>query len=399
MKYAVYRNPVFRVDIETVSGFTKVTADGILSPVLRNLVACEMAFFDHQKYIAELNADVSDTTLESYFEKYGPSLIYSTWMPPIPSPAFERMVKSRMNAAFGTYRPEQVTLSVTEECPNRCRHCALPNKNNHSKLTAEETKSAIDQAIAAGATNIIFDGGEPLGYDGLEELVSYVDPNRAIACMFTSGVGLTEEKARSLKKAGLYSVSVSIDSPIGEKHDDMRGVSGVFEQATTGIKNALAAGLLVNMYVVLAPHNVNDLEAVYQLAENLGVHELSFYEIVPTGRWIDNTSDILTAEQHELFRQFTDKYTASPAGPRIFSGPLIVNEFGCMAGRQWLHVTPEGDILPCSCVPLPYGNIKSGNDAVRQAWKKIRADPAYGKAQGCLMRNPEFREQYGERFR
>ncbi|MDV0446097.1 GTP 3',8-cyclase [Methanimicrococcus sp. At1] len=398
MKYPIYKNPVFRVDIEPAADVTKVAAGGVLSPVLKKTVSSEMSFFDNEKYVAELS-EASDSSFSSYFDRYGNALIYSTWMPPIPSPAFSRMVKSRMSAAVGRYRPEQVTISITEECPNRCLHCALPNKNNHSKLTPDETKDAVDQAIRAGATNIIFDGGEPLGYAGLEDLISYVNPDLAIACMFTSGVGLTEEKAESLKGAGLYSVSVSIDSPYEEKHDYMRGVPGVFQNAVSGIQNALSAGLLVNMYVVLAPHNVYDLDAVYDLAKTLGVHELSFYEIVPTGRWIDNTTDILTSEQHEIFKNFVEKCNADPAGPKLFSGPLVINEFGCMAGRQWMHITPEGDILPCSCVPIPYGNVKTGPNAVSAAWKKIRADPAYRAGKGCLMRDSDFREKYGEQFR
>lgn len=399
MKYSIYKNPVFRVDIEPSAGTTKVTAGGILSPVLQKTVTQEMAFFDNQKYIAELREETADPAFASYYRKYKNALIYSTWMPPIPSPAFKRMVKGRMKSALGKYQPEQVTISITEECPNRCLHCALPNKNNHSKLTVDETKDAIDQAIGAGATNIIFDGGEPLGYAGLEELISYVDPKKAIACMFTSGVGLTAEKAKSLKEAGLYSLSISIDSPFEEKHDHMRGVPGVFNNAAAGIENALAAGLLVNIYVVLAPHNVNDLDAVYAFAKSLGVHELSFYEIVPTGRWIDNTSEILTPEQHEIFRLFVEKCGKDKTGPKLFSGPLVINEFGCMAGRQWMHITPEGNILPCSCVPIPYGNVKTGRNAVKKAWKKIRADPAYSRGADCLMRNPEFRKEYGEQFR
>ncbi|MDV0447446.1 PqqA peptide cyclase [Methanosarcinaceae archaeon Ag5] len=395
MKYPIYKNPFFEVDIEPFEGKTKVTSKGILAPVLGKRVSKEMSFFDQKKYITEL---MPDSDPDSYLDRYGRSLIFSTWMAPIPSPVFSRLVKSRMMSGFGKYKPEQVTISITEECPNRCLHCALPNKNNHSKLSVPEVKDAIDQCIRAGATSIIFDGGEPLGYAGLEELISYVDPKQAIACMFTSGVGLTPEKAQSLKDAGLYSITISIDSPIQSEHDRMRGVLGIFDKATAGIKNALAAGLLVNMYIVLAPHNVNDLEKIYQLATDLHIHELSFYEIVPTGRWLNNTNEILTPAQHEMFDEFVRRCEADPAGPKLFPGPIIVDTFGCMAGRQWMHITPEGNILPCSCVPIPYGNIKDGKNAVSEAWKKIRKDPAYSKAEGCLMRDAEFREEYEDRF-
>jgi len=402
MKYPIYKNPVFRVDIEPKDGLTKVTVSGLLSPILGSAMSKEMSFFDNQRYIAECGKTAglapAGSAPAGSGGPYENTLIYSTWMPPIPSPAFKRMVAGRMKASFGRYRPEQVTISITEECPNRCLHCALPNKNNHSKLTVDETKDAIDQAIRAGATNIIFDGGEPLGYDGLEELISYVDPKKAISCLFTSGAGLTEEKAVSLKKAGLYSISVSIDSPFEDKHDEMRGVSGVFKKATAGISNALKAGLLVNMYVVLAPHNVNDLEAVKRLAIETGVSELSFYEIVPTGRWLNQRDSVLTAEQHILFEKFVKECKEDPACPKIFSGPQVIGAFGCMAGRHWLHITPEGYILPCSCVPISYGCVKSGRHAVQKAWKKIRADPAYSKKKGCLMRDSEFREEYEDRF-
>jgi len=399
MKYPIYKKPTFQVNIEPEDGLTKISTCGLLSSVCEKLVVPEMSFFDRQKYIAELSENSNDPTFSSYFEKYGRSLLYSAWMPPIPSPAFKRMVFGRMLSSFGFYRPEQVTISITEECPNRCLHCALPNKNNHSKLTVEETKNAIDQSIRAGATNIIFDGGEPLGYVGLEELISAVDSKKAIACMFTSGVGLTAEKAASLKKAGLYSVSISIDSPFEANHDEMRGVSGVFLQATEGIQNALHAGLLVNMYIVLAPHNIYDLDEIWALAKKTGVHELSFYEIVPTGRWLDRNNDVLTKEQHLLFEKFVETCHNDASGPRIFSGPRVIREFGCMAGRYWLHITPEGNILPCSCVPIPYGNVKSGKNTVQKAWKKIRADPAYHNASDCLMRTPAFRQEYGKKFR
>ena len=128
MKYPIYKNPVFRVEIQSVAGLTKVSAGGVFAPLLQKTVLKEMAFFDRQKYIAELSEN-APAAFSSYFEKYGDALIYSTWMPPIPSPAFSRMVQTRMGSVFGKYRPEQVTLSITEECPNKCLHCALPNKN------------------------------------------------------------------------------------------------------------------------------------------------------------------------------------------------------------------------------------------------------------------------------
>ena len=57
-------------------------------------------------------------------------LCLSTWIPPIPSRAFSRLADSRLRALLGRRTPDQVTISITEECPNRCAHCALPNSGN-----------------------------------------------------------------------------------------------------------------------------------------------------------------------------------------------------------------------------------------------------------------------------
>ena len=311
-------------------------------------------------------------------------------MPPIPSPGFDRLVKSQLFSILGKMVPDQVTISITEDCPNNCIHCALPDTKNRAKLAPETVKSAIDQVLEMGTTFVIFDGGEPLTYLGLEDLIRHVDPEKAITGMFTSGVGLTEERAISLKEAGLYSLTVSFDSAYEDKHDYVRGRKGVFKSAVEAVKNGLKAGLLVNIYVVLSRDNVNELEELYSLSSELGVHELSFYEIVPTGRWMDHASEIMTPKDMRKFDNFVSEVRGKE-GPRVFPIPLIMKTTGCMAGRKWLHITPEGNILPCACVPISYGNVH--RDKVKDAWKRIREDPAYN-AKCCLMRSPEFREKY-----
>lgn len=219
---------------------------------------------------------------------------------------------------IGKNIPDQVTISITEDCPpNNCIHCALPDTKNRAKLSPETVRDVIDQVLEMGTTFVIFDGGgEPLTYPGLEELISYVDPEKAITGMFTSGgVGLTEERARSLKAAGLYSLTVSFDSAYEEKHDYVRGGrKGVFKSAVEAVKNGLAAGLLVNIYVVLSRDNVNELDELYNLAAGLGAHELSFYEIVPTGRWMDHASEIMTPPKDmRKFDNFVFRHTKKKA--------------------------------------------------------------------------------------
>ncbi|TGC09843.1 radical SAM/SPASM domain-containing protein [Methanolobus halotolerans] len=371
-KYYFYRNPFFKVYARLEDGRVRMKTSGIASSIMGSFVSDILEIFEDTK--------------PSKVEK--DRLIYSTWMPPIPSEAFDRLVSSQMSAMRGKYIPEQITISITEECPNRCIHCALPDTRNNARLDPGVVKSVIDQAQHMGTTLIIFDGGEPLLYDGLENLISYVDQSCAIPGLFTSGVGLNPERASSLKDAGLSMLSVSLDSAHEAGHDLMRGRPGVFREATDAIKNGLDAGLLVGIYVVLSPRNIGELDDFYELAKELSVHELSFYEIVPTGRWQGHEKEVLSAEDLEKFDDFVER-TSCAEGPRVFPIPQLIRKMGCFAGRKWLHVTPEGNVLPCACMPKPYGNIHS--ESLGSVWKKIYKDPVF-KAGPCLMRDPEFRK-------
>ncbi len=374
MKYYFYQNPFFKVYATVEDGYVRMHTSGVGSKPLKPLVSGLFDIFEGSK-VAEILDD---------------QLIFSTWMPPIPSKAFDRLVKSQMGAMRGKLVPEQVTISITEECPNKCLHCALPDTKNKATLSPDVIKNTIDQCLDLGSTFIVFDGGEPLLYEGLEDLISYVDRDKAITGMFTSGVGLTSEKAHSLKDAGLDMLSVSLDGANEKGHDSMRGRAGVFKDAMNAIRYSLNAGLRVNIYVVLSPLNINELEDFYNLAIEMGVHEISFFEIVPTGRWIDHETDVLTKQDLKRFDDFVE-WANQREGPRVFPIPHVLRKIGCFAGHKWIHITPQGDVNPCACMPMVVGNIHQ--EKISEIWKKLRRNPVFN-AGPCLMRNDEFRDKY-----
>ncbi len=308
----------------------------------------------------------------------GEKLCFSTWVPPAPSPAFDRFVQSQVKALAGIRTPDQVTISITEECPNRCIHCALPDSGHNYRLEPDVAKDVIRQVLGLGATLVTFDGGEPSLYRELPELVSSVGEG-AISNMFTSGAGFTPDLARSLKEAGLYAVNVSIDSPVPEEHDAMRGRFGAFRDAMKAIGNALAAGLLVDIYVVIRKGNMKHLSAFHKLARRSGAHELTFFEVVPTGRYAGKTGIILSDVDYAELGNFL-----SMAGsPRIFSVPAALSNFGCFAGRTWLHITPDGQVYPCACLPKSFGSIFE--EPLSRIWRRMGRLPYRGRRK-CPVR-------------
>jgi MoaA/NifB/PqqE/SkfB family radical SAM enzyme len=303
----------------------------------------------------------------------------STWIPPVPSKAFNRLANSRVKGLLGVRTPDQVTISITEVCPNHCAHCALPDSGKKLQLSPKTVIDLIGQILEMGTTLVIFDGGEPALYEELPMLVQAVD-DRAISTLFTSGAGFTAELARQLKKAGLYAVNVSLDSPVAVEHDALRGRSGVFQDAMQAVKNSLLAGLLVNLYVVLRRENMHHLQAFHDLARRMGAHELTFFEVVPTGRWSDRRDISLPGADHVRLAN----YVSRAGAPRIFSVPDAYKRFGCFAARSWMHVTPAGEVYPCSCYPQTFGNILK--EPVKMIWQRMASFPYQG-SKICPMRN------------
>ncbi len=360
--YQLYRNPLLRAEARVQEGLVKVDIAGPLAHLPQ--VKSSMEMFEGQVAVHA-----------------GPEkLSLSTWIPPLPGRAFNRLADSRMRAMLGLRTPDQVTISITEECPNRCAHCALPNSGNKLRLSPPVVRDVISQILDMGTTLVIFDGGEPALYPELPELVRYVD-DRAISTLFTSGAGFTVALAKRLKEAGLYAVNVSLDSPVAEEHDAMRGREGVFQEAMQAVKNAIQAGLLVDIYVVLRRENVTLCREFHDLAKRVGAHELTFFEVVSTGRWSDRKGLALTPGEHALLAEFVQG--AKTQSPRIFSVPDAYKRFGCFAARSWMHVTPAGEVYPCSCYPESWGNVL--REPVKKIWQRMGRFPYQGD-KICPMR-------------
>lgn len=67
--------------------------------------------------------------------------------------------------------------------------------------------------------------------------------------------------------------------------------------------------------------------------------------------------------------------------------------FGCFAGQRWIHVTNDGNVLPCPYTPIVFGNID--NNELSEIWNKMTTSKIYKKEfYECRMRNKEFRTNY-----
>lgn len=373
----IARKPLLKIDAAAEGSGIQLRARGPAAPLAKPVMDRINKIFASEKPISS-----------------GPDkFIFSTWIPPAPSLAFDRMLSAQVGAMIRRPVPDQFSIAIMKACPNDCIHCSAPSRQGEI-LESVAVKNAISQALDMGSYLITFDGGETMLRRDLPDLVASVD-GRAVSTAFTSGYHLTAERARQLKEAGLYAVRISIDSPFEKEHDRVRGRAGAFQDALSGVRNALAAGLLVDLFMVTSPHNIDYLEDAFSLAADLGAHELSFYEIVAVGRWASHEDEVLDASDVARLERFhKEKNRTGGPGPRVSALPYLQSPemFGCFAGRRWIHVDGNGEALPCAYMPLSFGNIRELS--LKEIWKEMTH---YGWFKGrcsCQMKEPRFREAH-----
>jgi MoaA/NifB/PqqE/SkfB family radical SAM enzyme len=374
----IAEKPLLKIEASYEGKGIKLSPKGPLSPLAKPVMGLINRVFSEEKPISP-----------------GPDrFIFSTWVPPAPSLAFDRMLSAQVGSILGKKSPDQLSIAVIKACPNRCIHCSAPSRLGEV-LSPEVVRKVISDGLDMGSYLITFDGGEPMLRQELPQMVASVD-ERAVATTFSSGYGLTPERAAELKRSGLYAVRISIDSPLEAEHDRVRGREDAFGDALSGIKNALESGLLVDMFMVTSPSNIDNLEEAYSLATDLGVHELSFYEIVAVGKWASHLDEVLSKDDAERLERFQKDKNSRAEGPRVTAFPYLLGEkmFGCFAGRRWAHIDASGDVLPCAYMPLRFGNIK--DRSLEDIWKEMSRYNWFGKRCSCQMKDPSFREKHSE---
>lgn len=311
------------------------------------------------------------------------SVIPSAWLPPIPGPAFKRLIFAEVQIALGKYVPETVSIEITRQNSSR-----YPPGTAANELDTDTIKRVIDEALELGTLIISFTENDPLLREEIFELIEYVDKKRAIVNCSTWGTDFSKETALRLKEAGLHSLMVGVYSTDPQKHDAVRKSEGSYERAISTIKLALEAGLLVVMTTHASPSNMTELPALYALASELGVHEFSVWESMPKKRG----EPVITDRDRRTILEMYHRINSDPEGPRMFSNTYFEGQMlGAMAGRRWMHVTADGDVKPSPYPPFRFGNVKEV--PLKEIWQRIRSYPYFQRQKNLSpMHDPEFME-------
>jgi len=179
---------------------------------------------------------------------------------------------------------------LTGGCNLACRHCwispsfqATGGTGGH--LDYDLLAIAIDEGLPLGLGSVKLTGGEPLLHPDFIRIVDLLREKELKLTIETNGTLMTESLAHYLKeKSTLGHISISLDGASPATHDPFRGVKGSFDKAVQGIRYLVNAGFRPQVIMSIHVGNVDEIEALVQLAEKSGAGSVKFNLIQPTGR-------------------------------------------------------------------------------------------------------------------
>ena len=265
--------------------------------------------------------------------------------------------------------PRVLAWEVTRRCPLSCRHCraAAANIAYGHELSADECRRVID---SLENLMIIWTGGEPMLRPELPELVRRAADRGLRNVVAPCGMLATEERLRVLKEAGALACSFSLDGPDAASHDAFRGVAGAYAHVTHAMTAARNVGLPFQVNVTVSTLNLDQLDALYARAVELGASKLDLFFLVPVGRGKALADHALSDEQTNAvldwcFRKAVEgplalKETCCPSAPGrwVACGSPGPRPSGCLGGRGFAFLSHTGDLQTCGFIDRPCGNIR-----------------------------------------
>lgn len=191
--------------------------------------------------------------------------------------------------------PERVSIELTQQCQKGCHFCY--NDSGPSRTTAwraADVVSFVRDLARHGTKAVSFGGGEPLEYDGLEEVFDGVR-GFVFASMTTNGLLLDDQWSR-VSKLNPDKVHVSVHFPSRE-----REVTRVVRQVLHLRKMGIRAG--VNL--LIRRDRVDAAAAAARRIRNAGIENDSIVYLPMRGQNTPSCTDVHRVAGSSKFQSMT----------------------------------------------------------------------------------------------
>jgi len=274
----------------------------------------------------------------------------------------------------------RLDFELMHGCDHACGHCYNvwgadddDPQGGYKKgtLTGDAFLNMVEKAIVdSGARHVTITGGEPLLHKQALEVIELIGGLTDSMQIITNGSHITEEVAQVFKRSGMRSVQLTLLSASPGKHDLLKGAQ-CFDDTVRAALTLRDYKIPVQVCFVAMRANWEDFEEVVELCHLLGVYQISYNRMSPTGGAVHHINRLMPEVAHvkanlETAERLGRKYniriaTAMPIPPclvRMERYPWV--EFGfCSTGTESPNLTidPLGVVRSCNLSSHPLGNI------------------------------------------
>jgi pyrroloquinoline quinone biosynthesis protein E len=283
------------------------------------------------------------------------------------------LARSRGEAisAWQVAAPVSLLAELTHRCPLQCPYCSNPLTLEKAgvELDTATWLRVLDEAAALGVLQVSFSGGEPTLRRDLEDLLALAAGLGLYSNLITAGVLLDEARLHALVAAGLDHLQLSVQDADPGNADRIGAYRDGHAKKLRVAQLVRAAGLPLTINAVVHRQNVDNLEAIIELAVACGAQRLEVAHVQYYGWALVNRAALMpTREQTE--RSVAVVEAAKERLKGVLAFDYVVPDYyarypkPCMGGwaKQNLNVTPSGKVLPChaaeTITTLEFDNVK-----------------------------------------
>lgn len=284
--------------------------------------------------------------------------------------------------------PVGLLAELTHRCPLACPYCSNPLEleKAQDELSTAQWQRVLGEAAKLGVLQVHLSGGEPASRRDLEEIVQACANGGLYSNLITSAVGLKRDRLERLAAAGLDHVQVSIQAADRETCDRIAGYDGAFDRKLELARDVRAIGLPLTLNVPMHRHNLDRLDAIIELAAEIGARRLEIANVQYYAWALVNRAALMPT------RDQVRRSLAIVAAARVRLDGVLAIDFvapdyyakrpkPCMGGwgRGIIVVTPSGKALPCHAaetIPgLAFDNVRE--KPLADIWRMSAAFNAY----------------------
>ncbi|MBW2278961.1 MAG: radical SAM protein, partial [Deltaproteobacteria bacterium] len=185
--------------------------------------------------------------------------------------------------------PRDCMWEITRACNLRCVHCMVSaGKREDNELSTDEALALADDLIAAGCTSACLTGGEPLVREDWPQIAEHLARGGVETRLTTNGQLVDEPQIERMRRAGLNTVTVSLDGT-REVHDAIRQTSSGagesrYDRAIRALELLVASPLKTKVVTQIHKRNLDHLDQLHELLAELGIDGWQLQIAIPAGR-------------------------------------------------------------------------------------------------------------------